>query len=342
MKVLVTGAGGFLGGVVTRMLRARGDEVRTVARGDYPALTALGCTHVRGDLAQPGVAEAALGDADVVIHVAAKAGPQGPAAEFEASNVTATQRLLDACVARGVSSFVFTSSSSVIFDGGDARGANESLPYPARFLAHYPRTKAEAERRVLAANGTPQATGGGVLRTCALRPRLVYGPGDPYIVPGLVTRAKRGRLRWIGQGNLMDVTYVDNAAHAHLLAADALAAPEHRPAGKAYFISQGTPVTPEAWAGALFEAIGVPPVTRRVSHRFASAVGAVLEAAWAVLPLRGDPPLTRFIAAQLGTSHFYDLTAARRDLGYELLVSDEESIARTVAWLRAEVADGRL
>jgi nucleoside-diphosphate-sugar epimerase len=342
MKVLVTGAGGFVGGVVARMLRARGDEVRTVARGDYPALTALGCTHVRGDLSQAGVAEAAIGDADTVIHVAAKAGMWGPAAEYEASNITATQRLLDACVARGVSSLVFTSSPSVTFDGGDAKGADESLPYPATFLAHYPRTKAEAERRVLAANGTPHATGGGVLRTCALRPHLVYGPGDPHIVPRLVTRAKQGRLAWIGQGNLVDVTYVDNAAHAHLLAADALAAPEHRPAGKAYFISQGTPVAPDAWVGALLEAIGVPPVKRRVKQSLASAVGAVLETAWSVLALRGEPPMTRFVAAQLGTSHYYDLTAARRDLGYELLVSDEESIARTVAWLRAEVAAGRL
>lgn len=342
MKVLVTGAGGFVGGVVARMLRARGDTVRTVARGDYPALTALGCTHVRGDLAEPPVADEAVADVDTVIHVAAKAGMWGPAAEYEASNVTATQRLLDACVARGVRSFVFTSSPSVTFDGGDAKQANESLPYPDTFLAHYPRTKAEAERRVLKANGTPHATGGGVLRTCALRPHLVYGPGDPHIVPRLIARAKQGRLAWIGRGNLVDVTYVDNAAHAHLLAADALAAPGHAPAGQAYFISQGTPVAPDAWVGRLLEAIGVPPVTRRVSRPLASAAGAVLETAWAVLPLRGEPPMTRFVAAQLGTSHFYDLTAARRDLGYRLLVDDDESLARTVAWLRAEVAAGRL
>ncbi len=342
LKVLVTGAGGFVGGVVARMLRARGDEVRTVARGDYPALTALGCVAVRGDLSQPGVAEEAVGDADTVIHVAAKAGMWGKAADYEASNVTATQRVLDACLARGVKQLVFTSSPSVTFDGGDAKHANESLPYPSSFLAHYPRTKAEAERRVLAANGAAHATGGGVLRTCALRPHLVFGPGDPHILPRLITRAKQGRLAWIGEGNLVDVTYVDNAAHAHLLAADALAAPGHVPAGKAYFISQGTPVAPDAWVGALLEAIGAKPVTRRVKQSVASALGAVMEVAWSVLPISGEPPMTRFVAAQLGTSHHYDLTAARRDLGYQLLVDDDEAQARTVAWLKAEVAAGRL
>ena len=333
MTILVTGAGGFVGGVVARMLRARGDAVRTVARGDYPALTELGCTHVRGDSSVPGVAAQAVAGVDAVIHVAAKAGVWGPAAEYEASNVTATQHLLDAARAAGVKRFVFTSSPSVTFDGGDAVHADESLPYPDRHLAHYPRTKAEAERRVLAANSP-------TFKTCALRPHLVYGPGDPHLLPRLVSRARQGRLAWIGPGNQVDVTYVDNAAHAHLLALDALGAPDAKPAGKAYFISQGTPVAPDAWVNALLAGIGVAPVTRRVPLALASAAGAVLEAAWSLLRLRGEPMMTRFVAAQLGTSHHYDLTAARRDFGYALLVDDDTAHQRTVQWL-AEAFDVR-
>ena len=335
MKVLVTGAGGFVGGVVARMLRARGDEVRTVARNDYPELTKLGCVHIKGDLADQEIANEAATGVDAIIHVAAKAGVWGKAADYESSNITATQNLLDAAVKHGVRRFVFTSSPSVTFDGGDAKNANESLPYPARHLAHYPRTKAEAERRVLAANSE-------TLRTCSLRPHLVYGPGDPHLLPRLVKRAKAGRLAWIGGGNQIDVTYVDNAAHAHLLALDALAGDAPKPAGKAYFITQGTPVQPDAWVGAILAAIGVPPVTRRVRLRLAYAVGAVMEFVWSIFRLKGEPMMTRFVAAQLGTSHFYDLTAARRDLGYQLLVSDDEAQRRTVAWLKAEVAAARL
>lgn len=336
MKVLVTGAGGFVGGVVARMLRTRGDEVRTVARGDYPDLITLGCEHLRGDLAEPKIAHDAVAGMDAIIHVAAKAGVWGKAADYEASNVTATQNLLDAAAQHRLTRFVFTSSPSVTFDGGDAVHANESLPYPPKHLAHYPRTKAEAERRVLAANGKSG------LRTCALRPHLVYGPGDPHLLPRLVKRAKAGKLAWIGAGNRVDVTYVDNAAHAHLLALDALAGEAPKPAGKAYFISQGTPVHPDAWVGALLSAIGVAPVTRRVRLPVAYAAGAVMEAAWSLFGLKGEPMMTRFVAAQLGTSHHYDLTAARGDLGYQLLVNDDEAHRRTVAWLQGELSAGRL
>jgi nucleoside-diphosphate-sugar epimerase len=235
-----------------------------------------------------------------------------------------------------VKRFVFTSSPSVTFDGGDAIHANESLPYPPKHLAHYPRTKAEAERRVLAANGKNG------LHTCALRPHLVYGPGDPHLLPRLVKRAKAGKLAWIGAGNQVDVTYVDNAAHAHLLALDALAGENPKPAGKAYFISQGTPVHPDAWVGALLSAIAIPPVTKRVRLPIAYAAGAVMEALWSLFGLEGEPMMTRFVAAQLGTSHHYDLTAARNDLGYQLLVNDDEAHRRTVAWLQGELSAGRL
>lgn len=348
MKALVTGGGGFVGFKLAQMLRARGDDVRTIARGAYPKLAEIGAEHVRGDLSDKAAARAAVAGVDVVFHVAAKAGVWGKAAEYETSNIDGTQHLLDACVDEGVGRFVMTSSPSVTFDGGDAKHADETLPYPSKHLYHYGRTKAEAERRVLRANATPHKKGSGVLLTCALRPHLVYGPGDPHILTRMVSRAKAGRLAWIGPGgNLVDVTYVDNAAHAHVLAADALAAQAslagaRGPAGKTYFISQGSPVEPSAWVNRILGEIGVSPVTRRVPLGVAYALGAVCEAAWTVLPLGGEPLMTRFLAAQLGTSHHYDLTAARRDIGYEPIVGDEEALARTVTWLKGEVAAGRL
>ncbi len=323
----MTGAGGFIGGVIARLLRERGDEVRCVARGEYPALSELGCSTLRGDLANPAVADAAVRDMDAVIHVAAKAGVWGKREEYEASNITATQQLLDACLRHGVSRFVFTSSPSVTFDGKDACNADESLPYSAKHLTHYSRTKAEAERRVLAQNSNS-------FRTCALRPHLVFGPNDPHLLSRFVDRAKRGRLAWVGKGNLVDVTYVDNAAHAHLLALDALGSENPKPAGKAYFISQGTPVRPEVWMGALLSSIGIPPITRRVPLLVAYALGAAMEAAWTMLGLSGEPLMTRFVAAQLGTSHYYDLSAAKRDFGYQLVVSDDEAHRATVSWLQ--------
>jgi 2-alkyl-3-oxoalkanoate reductase len=343
VKALVTGGGGFVGFAVAKMLRARGDEVRTIARSAYPKLEEIGAEHVRGDLADKAAVRAAVEGVDVVFHVAAKAGIWGDAADYERSNVEGTQNLLDACVHEGVGRLVMTSSPSVTFDGGDAKNADESIPYPDKHLYHYGRTKAEAERRVLKANGTPHRKGPTVLLTCALRPHLVFGPGDPHIFPRMVARAKAGRLAWIGPpGNLIDVTYVDNAAHAHVLAADALGADKTRPAGKAYFISQGRPVEPAVFVNRVLEELGLAAVTRRVPLALAWGMGALFEAAWSMLPLKGEPLMTRFLAAQLGTSHYYDLTAARRDLGYEPIVDDEVAMARTVEWLRGELAGGRL
>ncbi len=347
MKVLVTGGGGFLGFHVVRMLRARGDEVRTIARGDYPKLAALGVEHLRGDLADKGVVSMAARGMEAVVHVAAKGPPWGKAADYEKSNIDGTQSVIDACLENGVERLVMTSSPSVTFSGREAKNADESLPYPKKHLHHYGRTKAEAERRVLAANGTPHAKGaargGGVLLTCALRPQLVYGEGDLNFIPRFVARARAGRLRWVGDpATLMDVTYVENAAHAHLLALDALGADKSKAAGKAYFISQGKPASPEAWMNRFLQAAGLAPVTKRVPLGVALAVSAVMEAAWTVLPLKGEPIITRFVVKQLGTSHWYDLTAARRDLGYEPIVDDETAHQRTVEWLKGELAAGRL
>jgi nucleoside-diphosphate-sugar epimerase len=195
------------------------------------------------------------------------------------------------------------------------------MPYGEGFKAHYATTKTIAERAVLAANDA-------TLATIALRPRLIWGPGDNQLLPRLVQRAHAGRLRFIGDGgNLIDTTYVDNAAQAHF---DALAHlfPRAACAGRAYFISNGEPQPVRVIVNALLAAAGAPPVTRTLPFGLAYAIGAACEAAWTLLPLRGEPPLTRFLAEQLATTHWYDMAPARRDFGYVPKVSIVEGLAR--------------
>jgi nucleoside-diphosphate-sugar epimerase len=330
MRTLVTGGGGFLGRYLVEALLAEGHQVRTLSRGAYPELQALGVEHVRADLAGPvGDIERAFRGRDVVFHVAAKAGVWGPRAEYERANVQATRNVIAACERARVERLVHTSSPSVVFDGRDHLDAGNDLPYPSRYLAHYPRTKAQAEQLVLGAN----ARWG--LATVALRPHLVFGPRDPHLIPRVVERARAGRLPVVGDGsNLVSMTFVANAAAAHLDAARTLEIGSPH-AGQAYFIAQEEPVRLWDWLGELLDALEVPRPSRRVSRRSAYAAGAVLETAWRTLRLRGEPPMTRFVALQLASSHTYDMEPARRDFGYRERVGMAEATERLLADLQA-------
>jgi len=329
MRALVTGGGGFLGGAIVRLLCDRGDSVRSFSRQSYPSLESLGVEQVRGDLVDPTAVRAAAAGCDVVFHVAARAGIWGPWAEYHRANVAGTDHVISACRANGIRRLVFTSSPSVIFDGVDQNGANESEPYPGRFLAHYPHTKALAEQAVLAANG-PE------LATVALRPHLIWGPGDPHLIPRLIGQARAGRLKRIGrESKLVDTVYVDNAAVGHVHAADRLA-PGAPVAGKAYFLSQGEPEPLWDFVDRLLAAAGLPPITRSVSARVAYATGAAWEGLYRLFRLRREPPMTRFVARQLSTAHWFDLTAARRDFGYVPAVSTDEGLKRVAHWLQGQ------
>jgi nucleoside-diphosphate-sugar epimerase len=326
MKALVTGGGGFLGGVIVRMLRERGDEVRSLARGTYPELERLGVTQVRGDLAAPETVLRAAEGCDIVFHVAAKAGIWGAYEDYYRANVVGTDNVITACRTLGIGRLVHTSSPSVVFDGTDVEGGNESLPYPAHFEAHYPATKALAEQRVLAANGPD-------LATVALRPHLIWGPGDNHLVPRIVAKGRAGKLRRIGtRPCLVDTVYVDNAALAHLQAADRLA-PGCNVAGKAYFISNGEPLPLWEMVNRILAAADLPPVTRTISPGAALLAGTICEKLWTWLRLSGEPPMTRFVAHELATAHWFDLTAAHRDFGYSPTVSIKEGLAQLQTWL---------
>jgi nucleoside-diphosphate-sugar epimerase len=326
-KALVTGAGGFLGLSIVEQLIARGDHVRGFARKSYGALAALGVESVQGDIRDVRAVRSAVEGMDVVFHSAAVADIWGPWEHFYSINVQGTLNILQACQAAGVRKLVFTSSPSVTFDGTDQCGVDETAPYPQRWLCHYPHTKAIAEQAVLAANGRQ-----GTL-TCALRPHLIWGPRDGHLVPRLIDRARRGRLRQVGDGkNLVDMIYVENAAEAHLLAADALDA--HSPvAGRAYFISQGEPVRCWDWINAILELSGLPPVRRKISATTARRLGGTLETIFRLLRIDREPIMTRFLAAQLATSHYFSIDRARRDFGYQPTVSTNEGMRRLGLWL---------
>ncbi|MCU0538544.1 MAG: NAD-dependent epimerase/dehydratase family protein [Desulfobacterales bacterium] len=323
--VLVTGGGGFLGSAVARLLAARGDRVSSFSRGMHPELARHGVAHRRGDITDaPALARACEG-VDVVFHTAAKPPPWGPPADYRATNVTGTENVIAACRTQGVKRLIHTSTPSVIFDGRDMEGVDESAPYPARWESHYAATKAAAEQRVTAA-----AAAG--LAAVVLRPHQVWGPGDPHFVPRILARARR--LKRIGDGtNLVDTTYIDNAAAAHLLAADRL---REDPAlsGRIYFISQGEPIPAWEMIDAILAAAGRGPVKGHISHRTARFLGWACEGLYRSLRLPGEPPMTRFVADALARAHWFDISAARRDLGYTPAVSTAEGLRRLTAWFQ--------
>jgi nucleoside-diphosphate-sugar epimerase len=268
------------------------------------------------------VAEACRG-MDVVFHVAGVAGIWGPWEFFHGINTRGTEHVVAGCLAHRVGRLVYTSSPSVSFDGRSQRAARATRDYPRRWLCHYARSKALGEKHVLTANGVRG------LKTCALRPHLIWGPRDRHLIPRLLERARAGRLLRVGDGtNRIDMVYVDNAARAHLLAADALVGESSPPAGRAYYISQGEPVNCWQWIDQILALADLPPVRRHMSLTTAWTFGALCEAVYRVGKIRREPPMTRFLAAQLGTSHYYDMSPALRDFGYIPQISTDEGMRR--------------
>jgi len=326
MKVLVTGGGGFLGQYVVRAFLQRGDEVRIFSRGRYPELEALGVECFQGDLASYEAVNRAVSGVESVHHVAAQPGVWGPKSMYWRPNVIGTENVLRSCREQGVKRLVYTSSPSVVFGDEPHDGATETLDYPEKYLCHYPASKAYAERLVLEAHEP------GVLHTVSLRPHLIWGPGDRHLIPRVIEMARKGRLIQVGKGdNQVSVAYVENAAQAQVNADDALCAASPKAGGRAYFIAQEEPVYLWSFIGQILEAVDAPRPSRTVSYSAAHRIGAVFEFIHRLFFLPGEPRMTRFVAAQLGTSHWYCIDGAKKDLGYQASISTEEGIRRLIA-----------
>lgn len=343
----VTGAGGFLGKAICLRLLAAGIKVTGFARGHYPELEALGVVMLQGDLVNKDLLQQAMQGCDIVFHVASKAGVWGDRDSYFCPNVKGAANVIAACKALKIDKLVYTSTPSVTFAGQDESGIDESTPYATRFLNHYAHSKAIAEKMMLDANQvgdmplenpdvtqvssqvTTQATAPYALKTVALRPHLIWGPGDPHLVPRVLSRGRLGKLKLVGrEDKLVDTIYIDNAAYAHVLAALELCQAKPKCQGKAYFLSNDEPITMAEMINLILACDALPPVTKRVPQSVAYVVGAVLESVHYLLKKQEEPMMTRFVARQLSCSHYFDISAAKRDLGYRALVSINQGMAR--------------
>lgn len=317
MRVLVTGAGGFLGGRIASKLVDKEYKVRSLARNAYPLLDKMGIESFQGDLKNPGVVADACQGCDVVFHVAAKAGVWGSYEDYYNANVVGTENVINGCLKHGVKKLIYTSSPSVVFDGCDQEGIGEDTPYPEKFLNFYQKTKSIAEKKVLAANSNE-------LATVALRPHLIWGPGDNHLTPRILDMAKKGRLRFIGKANKkIDAVYIDNAADAHILAMEKLSIGSQA-SGNVYFVTNHEPWPIEDVVNGILRAGGLSPNTRRLPFRLAYNVGALLEGIYSLFSLKGEPRITRFVAKQLSQAHWFDNGAIKRDIGYVPKISMDE------------------
>ncbi len=319
--LLVTGGGGFLGMALIKELLTQGYSIKTINRGHYPELEPLGITVLRGDLADYETASHAVQGCDAVFHVAAKPGVWGPYPEYFDANVKATMNILKACREHGVRRLVYTSSPSVTFAGKNQENVDESTPYPKKFLAAYPETKAMAEKLVREANDQD-------LATVSLRPHLIWGPGDRHLIPRVIDRAKKGRLKLIGSSaNLVDAVYIDNAVDAHIQAFQKLSIGASI-SGRAYFIGNDEPIRMDDIINNILAAAKLPPQTARISYRLAMIIGTLFETVYRWLGIKSEPPLTRFVVLQLSTSHWFNPRAARDELDYHPRVSMKEGFRR--------------
>lgn len=315
---LVTGGSGFLGRAIVKQLLAKGVKVHILSRGNYPDLEKAGCKVFRGEISdEKSITEAAEG-CDLIFHTAAKAGVEEPYSEYERINYRGTLAVIEACKKLGIKKLIYTSTPSVVVGMAGIKNGNESLAYPEH-TAYYPKTKTMAEQAVLVANGSD-------LLTVALRPHLMWGPGDTNLVPRLVKRARAGKMKFVGDGkNIVDTTFIDNAAEAHILAAEHLEEGAAC-AGKAYFITNGEPTPISEITNKLIGAAGCGPVTATIPFQLAYYVGAAIEWAYKTFQIKGEQPITPWMACELAHDHWFNIEAAKRDFGYTPKVSIEEGL----------------
>jgi len=341
LPVFITGASGFIGGKLTERLLTEGREVRALSRRALPDLERIGAKILIGDLENTAVLHQGCEGAGTVFHVAGRVGVWGPPDDFFRVNVQGTRNILAACRDAKVPRLVYTSSPSVVYNGGDLRNVNESAPLCTQAPCAYPTSKAAAEREVLTAHSAE-------LATVALRPHLVWGPGDKNLLPRIIALARAGKLKIIGPGrNRVDITHITNVVDAHLLAEAALSAgtgappprteagPPNYPGGRAYFITNGEPVFLWDWINEVLHGVGAPEIKSHVPLPVAYAAGGAFETIWRLFGRTGEPPMTRFIAKEMATDHWFDISAAKRDLGYHPRITVAQGTAELIAHYKA-------
>lgn len=328
MKAVVTGGAGFTGRHLVDRLLKDGHDVCALDL-PCPELEKLSFTGVKTfacDLSEGGSLSDCFNGKDVVFHVAALASPWGKREKFWAVNVHGTDNVIEACRKAGVKRLVAVSSTSAVFDGYTHHvKADETLPYPRKFLSPYSESKSVGEQHVLEANGRG-------LETVAIRPHVIWGPRDRTFLGRLVTHAKSGPIMHVGGGlTETDTTYVENLVDALILAAESDKAP-----GNAYFITNGEPILYRDLINRLLEIMGLPRPRGSIPSRLAYAFGAICEGIWNMFRIKTEPVLTRYKVAELAYTHTYTIDKARRDLNYSPRVSTEEGFTRLAAWVKQE------
>lgn len=328
MKVLVTGAGSLLLAGIARRLADRGDRVVCFQRR-VTETTHQNITMFAGDIRDRGSVTEAASGCDAIIHGAARVGVMGSWEDFHSTNVDGTTNILRAAVEHHIARLVYVSTPSVAHVGHAIEGDIATPATTGRKHAYYAESKALAEIQALSANSEN-------LGVVAIRPHLVWGPGDTQLVGRIVERARQGRLVMVGSGNaLVDSTFIDNAISAHIAALDAVT-PGSQCAGKAYVISNGEPRTVNELMSRICEAAGVEFSPRHIPAVIARNLGSLVERVWPLIQ-KDEPPITRFVAEQLGTAHWFDQRPAQADFNWKPLVSLDEGFSRLAEWFENQV-----
>ena len=322
-NILVTGGGGFLGLEIVKQLLDKGHKVTSLSRNHYDQLEKLGVKTIKADLTKKeDIENLDFSIYDCVFHVAALAGVWVDYNSFYCINYIGTRNLVDKCLSDNVSRFIYTSTPSVVFGEDDIVNGDESLDYPEKYYTHYAKTKSMAENYVKEKSNEN-------FLTISIRPHLIWGEGDPHLIPRLKEKARSGRLKVVGDGeNLVDVIHVSNAAHAHILAMESLVKKTDL-SGNAYFVGQERPVNMWHFLNQILEVYKIDKIEDKISFSIAYYIGFVLEILYRIIGIKSpEPPMTRFIALQLAKSHYFSHAKAKNDLGYSPLISVEEGLLR--------------
>lgn len=311
MKVLVTGGGGFLGLEICKQLLELNYSVTSLSRNSYTVLNELGVEQIKADLSKP--LEINLSGFDYIVHTAAFAGVWGSKKKFFAINYQGTINLIDRCLQDGVKKFIYTSSPSVVFGNNDLEGVDETCPYPKKYYTHYAKSKALAEQYVLSKESKD-------FKVISLRPHLIWGKGDPHIFPRLLRSNKEGRLKIIGDGeNLVDIIHVKNAAFAHICAIKNI--DKLNVSGRSYFVGQDKPVRLWGFINDVLVRSGNEALEDSISFKSAYYIGFIFEIIYTILGINSpQPPMTRFIAMQMGMSHYFSHEDAKLLLDYKEII----------------------